>query len=111
MTGNPAKSGGLSPNLAAALAYLGGFATGILFLAVEKHDRFVRFHAMQSTITFVAVLVAHLLLRSVPIIGPWFRVPFQMGVVALWAWLIYQAFQGHRYKLPYIGDFAEQQLK
>ena len=42
----------LDPNLAAALAYLGGMLSGIAFLILEKENRYVRFHAMQSTITF-----------------------------------------------------------
>lgn len=35
-------------NLLGALAYLGGFVTGIIILLVEKKNKFVRFHAMQS---------------------------------------------------------------
>ena len=41
-------STGLEANLAAALSYLVGFVTGIIFLLVEKDNKFVRFHAMQS---------------------------------------------------------------
>ena len=100
-----------SSHLAGAIAYVGGLVTGIVVLAVEKEDRFVRFHAMQSTVFFIAVLVAHLALSGVPILGKVLYVPFLMGVVGIWAFLMYQAFNGHRYKLPYIGDFAERQLR
>ncbi len=58
-----------TPNVVAALAYLGGALTGIVVLLVEKKDQFVRFHAMQSTVTFLLVLVANLLLRNVPVVG------------------------------------------
>ena len=54
----------LDPNVAAALAYLGGVLSGIVFLVLEKQNRYVRFHAMQSTITFLLVLVADLLLMG-----------------------------------------------
>jgi uncharacterized membrane protein len=102
---------GLEPRFAAALAYLGGALTGILFLIIEKQDRFVRFHAMQSTITFLAVVVVHFVLRGVPVIGPVLTFAFVVGIVILWVILIVKAFSGERYKLPYIGDWAEQQIK
>ena len=101
----------MTPNVVAALSYVGGAITGIVVLVVEKQNRFVRFHAMQSLVTFVLVLVGNLLLRNVPIIGRFAVVAFTLGVAALWVVLIWKAFQGESYKLPYIGDFAEHQLK
>jgi uncharacterized membrane protein len=101
----------MTPNVVAALAYLGGALSGIVVLAVEKKEQFVRFHAMQSTVTFLLVLVANLLLRNIPVVGRLANVPFVVGVCVLWVWLMWRAFLGERYKLPYIGDFAEQQTK
>ena len=66
---------------------------------------------MQSTVTFLLVLVANLLLRNVPIVAGLAFLPFLVGVAALWIVLMVKAFMGERYKLPYIGDFAERQLK
>ena len=54
----------LDPNVAAALSYLCGMLSGIAFLILEKQNRYVRFHAMQSTITFILVLIADLLLMG-----------------------------------------------
>lgn len=107
----PTPGSNLAPNVAAVLAYVGGAITGIIMLIVEKRDRFVRFHAMQSTVTFLGVLVVHLMLRGLPLIGPLLYVPFVIGVVILWVILMFRAFNGETYKLPYIGDFAEHQLK
>jgi uncharacterized membrane protein len=98
-------------NIVAVLAYLGGALTGIVVLLVEKKDQFVRFHAMQSTVTFLLVLVANLLLRNVPVVGRLAYLPLALAVTALWILLMAKAFMGERYKLPYIGDFAERQLK
>lgn len=98
-------------NVVAVLAYLGGALTGIVVLLIEKKDPFVRFHAMQSTVTFLLVLVANLMLRNVPVVGRLAYLPFAMAVTALWIVLMVKAFMGERYKLPYIGDFAERQLK
>ena len=112
MTRGRSRSGtGLEPHLAATLAYVLGAISGIAVLVIEKQDRFVRFHAMQSTITFLSVAVLHFILIGVPIIGWALYLPFIVGVALLWVLLMYNAFNGKMYKLPYIGDFAEQQTR
>ena len=103
-----AKKGGLGlpSNTAAALAYVLGWLTGIVFLLLEKDDKFVRFHAMQSIIVFGLIT----LFSFVPVIG-WMLSPILMilGFV-LWLVLIFKAYQGEKFKLPVIGDFAEKQM-
>lgn len=97
---------GLPTNTAAALSYVLGWVTGIVFLLLEKDDKVVRFHAMQSIIVFGGLT----LITLVPIIG-WMLSPLVMivGFVA-WLYLIMQAYKGEKYKVPMIGDFAEKQL-
>ena len=48
---------GLDENVEALLSYILGWVTGIVFLVIEKNSKFVRFHAMQSTITFLGFTV------------------------------------------------------
>src|SRR6266705_1100109 len=51
--GAPGANGstmGLEPHIAAGLSYVGIFVTGLIFFLLEKQNRFVRFHAMQSII-------------------------------------------------------------
>ena len=48
---------------------LESFITGVLFLVIEKDNRFVRFHAMQSTVVFLAIVGIDILLQIVPILG------------------------------------------
>ena len=98
---------GLSENVAGALSYLLGFITGIIFLLIEKDNKFVRFHAMQSTILFIALFIVNVILTItfiglllVPIVG-------LIGLV-LWLVLMYMAFTGKKFKLPVIGDIAEK---
>ena len=99
------KGTGLPKNTAAALAYALGWVTGIVMLLIEK-DPFVRFHAMQSVVTF-GVLT---LLCLVPVVG-WILSPIVTVVgFVLWLVLIYKAYQGEKFKLPVVGDFAEKQL-
>lgn len=48
---------GIDENIEGLLCYVLGFLTGILFLVLEKDNKFVRFHAMQSIVTFLALFV------------------------------------------------------
>lgn len=104
------QSSGLAPNLAGALAYFLGPVTGILFLLIEKDNKFVRFHAMQSTITFGGLFVLNLVLGVIPILG--WLVGSLLSVAALIAWLflMYKAFNGEEYELPVIGGMARKQV-
>lgn len=105
------SSTGLDRNLAAALSYLLGFITGIVFLLIEKNDKFVRFHAMQSTLVFLAIMVLNVAVNVLPVIGWMFSVFIIWPLsVALWLVLMFKAFQGEHFKLPYFGDMAESRI-
>ena len=102
---------GISQNMAGALAYLLGWVTGIGFLLIEKENSFVRFHAMQSVVVFVALTIASIIAGWLPVIGGVLSSLVGLGGIFLWLFLMYQAYLGVRYKLPYAGDFAEKQLE
>lgn len=104
----PDSSTGLDTQLAGLLCYLLGFVSGLLFLLVEQKDRDVRFHAYQSTLTFLGLFVASIAASIVPLIGGIVAFLLPFVTVGLWLFLMYQAFQGVRYKLPMIGDWAEE---
>jgi uncharacterized membrane protein len=107
----PRSSLGLDANLAAVLAYAGVFVTGIVLLGLEKNSRFVRFHAMQSTLTFLGVGVLTAVVNAVPFIGQVFSVlVIWPASVLLWGVLMLQAFRGRWWKLPFIGDIADKQI-
>ena len=100
-------STGLDANLAAALSYLVGFVTGIIFLFVEKENKFVRFHAMQSTLLFAGIVAVDLLLKVVPVLGPLVVIFLVIPLSAiLWLLLMYKAYQGEEFKLPLVGQMA-----
>lgn len=104
---------GLDQNLAGALTYFLGFITGILFLLIEKKNRFVRFHAMQSTVVFGIAFVVNFVLGYIPVINViWWAIAAPLGLLllVLWFYLMYMAYQGKEYKLPVIGEIAEKQL-
>jgi uncharacterized membrane protein len=96
---------GLPKNTAAALSYVLGWLTGIVFLLIEK-DKFVRFHAAQSIVVFGILTVVVL----IPGIG-WVIAPLAWIVgFVLWLVLIFKAYQGEEFKLPWVGDLARKLL-
>lgn len=102
---------GLDPKVAAALSYVLGWITGVVFLLLERDSTFVRFHAMQSTIVFLALSVICVVLQSIPILGMLIAVFFVIPLSAvLWLVLLFKAYQGERFKLPVAGDMAEQRI-
>lgn len=103
------SSTGLDPRLAAALAYLAGPLTGVVFILAEKDSRFVRFHAWQSTLAFMMIWIAVALLLQVPVVG-WFAAlaVAPPAVFILWLVLLVKAYQGERLKLPLAGRLAER---
>lgn len=104
-------SSGLDANVAGALAYGLGWITGIGFLLTEQENSFVRFHAMQSTIVFLALSALCILLQSIPILGMLVVVLLVIPASAiLWLVLMFKAYQGERFKLPLVGDIAEQRI-
>jgi uncharacterized membrane protein len=107
MPGKEESSTGLDENVAGFLCYLLGFITGIFFLVVEKRSSFVKFHARQSTITFLSLFVISTLLGRIPIVG---LLVFPIWILSLILWLILmiKAVRGERYSLPIIGKWIEE---
>ncbi len=63
------SSMGMQPNVAAGLSYVLGWVTGLIFFLIEKQNRFVRFHAMQSILFFGGIQVIVLILSVIGNIG------------------------------------------
>ncbi|MEA3153531.1 MAG: hypothetical protein QOK44_1120 [Betaproteobacteria bacterium] len=103
-------STGMNQNVAGLLCYLVGWITGLIFFLIEKDNKFVRFHAMQSIITFGGLTMLFILLGFIPFLG-WLLFPI-LGIVqlVLWILLMVKAYQGELFKLPVIGDLAEKNI-
>jgi len=111
-----ATSMGMQPNVAAGLSYVLGWITGLVFFLVEKQNRFVRFHAMQSILFFGGLTVLNIVLNVIS----GFDIIFISGIAALlgyligivgfvgWIVLLINGFQGKYFKLPVVGDYAER---
>jgi uncharacterized membrane protein len=105
---------GLEENIAGALCYILGWITGIVFFLLEKENRFVRFHAMQSIVTFlpltIIIWIIQVLLFWVPVVSWAILSLLWILTLILWLVLMIKAYQGELYKLPIVGDFAEKQI-
>jgi uncharacterized membrane protein len=103
----------LAPPVSAALSYVCGWLTGLIFLVIERRNRFVRFHAMQSILVFIALTIVWAVARILfvlPLIGGLLGCVLSplLAIVTflLWAGLIVLAFLGKETRLPILGDMA-----
>jgi uncharacterized membrane protein len=105
---------GMQPNVEAGLSYVFGWITGLIFFLVEKQNRFVRFHAMQSILFFGGITVIDIILNVIGNFGFLglftFLVSSAVGLIGFVGWivLLINGFQGKYFKLPIIGDYAEK---
>jgi uncharacterized membrane protein len=111
---------GIDPQIGAGLAYLP--LVGVVFFFVEKTNRFIRFHAAQSILLFLAFVALGaarwVLLGLLDSINSLAVVFFEQGLacvfalvalafVGLWLWGILSGFGGKYTKLPLLGELAE----
>lgn len=108
--GTKYDTGVVKGNIVGILCYLGGLLSAILLLILEKDNKFVRFHAMQSVITFVAMFVITLIVALIPIIGLILSPLLWLLGILLFIFLMYKAYQGEIFRIPIIGDFSARQV-
>jgi len=101
---------GLDESVAGLLCYIVGWITGIVFLVLEKENKFVRFHALQSLLTFLPLSVLAWLLGWIPFVGWVLAALVWILTVILWLILMFKAYRGEKYKLPLVGDIAEKEI-
>ena len=114
---------GLDPNVAAGIAYIPFCAIGIIMsiiiLVTDKTNKFARFHAFQSLLLLGVAIVLYVV--AIVIFGVaaaagstalsllatlvWFAVI--IGVLIAVVLCCIQAFMGKSFKLPIIGNLAD----
>lgn len=130
--GDQKSSVGLEPNLGAALSYI--WVVGLIFFFLEKDNRFIRFHAMQSVllgvfwmlVIFVLVIINIILAVLVGVAAAaageaggllgivvwllsllvWTVLP--IGFLAVVIFTAVKAYQGKKFMLPVVGKMAEK---
>lgn len=104
-------------NVIAALSYLLGFVTGLIFLYLEPYnqDEFVRFHARQSigfSIAWFAIAVVFGVFIAVLPQGLGKLLNFLLTLIDIalavfWVFLMYKAYNGERYRIPELADVVD----
>lgn len=110
---------GLPTNIASLLCYICMPITSIIFILIEKENADVRFHAWQGTVFgvgFIALTIVLQILTAIfgaiasilgILIG--FFIPI-IGIIGFIVWIIclVKAYQGEKWHIPIVGDFAAQ---
>jgi len=104
-------------NIIAALTYLLGFVTGLIFLYLEPYNRdeFVRFHARQSigfSVAWFAIGVVFGVFIAVLPHGLGALLNFLLTLIDIalavfWVFLMYKAYNGERYRIPELADIVD----
>ncbi len=109
----------------AFVAYLLGWLGGLIIFLTEKEDRYLRFHALQSLlwnaifwIVLVCLMVVFLTMgllgqnsivfRLISILALLGLIAWFLGNFYLWIRLMMASLKGEWYKIPILGDKAEQ---
>ena len=118
-TSSASSSGGLTPNVAGALAYL-TIIPAIIFLVAEpyKNDKFIKFHSFQCLFTAAASFVLFFglgIFSMIPVVG-WILGLLLMPLLGLAMFCLilftmYKAYNNEKFKIPFIGNLAEQQAE
>jgi uncharacterized membrane protein len=104
-------------HIIAALTYLLGFVTGLIFLYLEPYnqDEFVRFHARQSigfSIAWFAIGIVFGVFIAVLPHGLGALLNFLLTLIDIalavfWVFLMYKAYNGERYRIPELADIVD----
>jgi uncharacterized membrane protein len=122
---------GLAPNVAAAISYI--WIVGLVLFFMEKDNKFIRFHAMQSVLYGVVgsvVMIVLAILNAILVIvfgvasaaaGDPGVVGLLLSLISMVIWLIVpliyigglilgavKAYQNVKFKFPFIGNLAEK---
>ena len=122
-SGGGGKTGmGLDANVAAGLCYASMFVCGlgivlsIVFFVMEKTNKFVRFNAMQALLLVgggivvrIGVFILSLVLNQLGLgfVGTILNLVVGLVILVFVILAMIKAFQGQMYKVPVIGDIAE----
>jgi len=104
-------------NVIAALTYLLGLVTGVVFLYLEPYDRdeYVRFHARQSIAFSVAWFALNVIVGVFIAVLPrplagllvFLQQIMNICLAIVWVYLMYEAFVGKKFRLPILADWVE----
>jgi uncharacterized membrane protein len=120
---------GLDANLAAAIGYPIGIL-GLINFLIEKENKFVKFHGIQSVLysvaisvvftvvwlvlmilTFALAAVSEVLGALMGVIMTLLFLAFFLAIIGGLIYAAYKAYQGQIFKLPIVGNIAAKIVK
>jgi uncharacterized membrane protein len=116
---------GMQENVAGLLCYIFGWISGLIFLLIDKRP-FVKFHAAQSIafniaifaiyvafgiVSFVLTMITSMLHFPVGFLMVFLWPIIGIGVLIVWIYLMYKAYNNEKYKLPIVGNMVENMVR
>lgn len=99
---------GLDPRLESALSYVLFWVSGLIIFFLEKQNREVRYHALQSVFFFGGLNILLIIIGLVPFIGA-LLTPFLVFVwFVAWIALMVAAYMNYQFKIPVVSDYANR---
>ena len=103
-TGIPDVGATDDEKLKGALAYVLSWLTGIVVLIIAGDNKFLKFHAFQSIVFGVVVMIVSFILDLFLCLG---------GIIAIVCWLYtlygaYLIYTGKPFRIPVVADFVEK---
>jgi uncharacterized membrane protein len=104
----------MAQNVAAVLSYF-TFIPAVIFLSLEPYSRnsFIRFHAWQSIFLSVFWVIVNFIFSVIAVGGQFFIFEIKNLIdllfFILWVLCLVKASQNQIFKIPFLGDLAQQQ--
>lgn len=112
------SSTGMDPKVAVLVAHCGflvgaGWLSGLIIYLIEKENKFIKFHAMQSLVIGVAEVILYIIasLLTLVLVGAFCFPIVWVAALVIRIIIIMKANQGEYYRFPWLGDMADKWTK
>lgn len=115
---NKKSSTGMDTKAAVLVSHVGflvgaGWLSGLIIYLLEKDNRFVKFHAMQSLVVGVAEVILYIIsaILTFVVIGAFCFPIVWIAALVIRIIIIMKANNGEYYKFPWLGGMADNWTK
>lgn len=105
MNDKPKQSTPVPQGVAGLIAYFVPIIGGLLFLFLERENKLLRFHAVQSILLWVFFIIISAVFSWIPGLN----VLLWLFILIVWIFMMYQALMERQFELPVIGGIARRQ--
>ncbi|OQX86229.1 MAG: hypothetical protein B6D63_00365 [Candidatus Latescibacteria bacterium 4484_7] len=106
MSEKKVRSSGVPQGIAGVICYFIPLVGGLLFLFVEKESKLVRFHAVQSILLWIFLVILGLIFGWISVLN----IIVALVIVVVGIFMMYQALMERQFELPIIGKIARRQV-